>query len=152
MMTRAFLCKLLQPLAAFTDTDAQVREADGLDAVMATVTGLRTISFPAVILESKDNGYFSVTDGALDNYTQSLWIMDQVTADKSDRSKAEVISDMFYIMEKIAALLVAAAVAGTLSGLDVSRMTYYLRSGGPKCFGYELSLTFKENINLATQE
>lgn len=126
----------------------QIREADGLDAILELVAQLRTVIFPAVILESRSSGSIQFVEGPLDTCTESIWIMDRLGRGEDE---AALYRSTHTTAVNILKALLAAAKSGNypaLDGWDWSRISYMKRYGGPDARGWEIVLTFKENISL----
>ena len=153
MITVNYLKELLTELEEFRDPtalDYQIKSGDGFDEITAILENIRSIVFPCVVIEDKSSGNFSIEDGPVDTYTIALWVMMQQTRiEENDNS--EIFRTAFALMKKIVVLLIREQESGTpsVASLDISRMPYNKRLGGPNCLGYELLLTFRENIELS---
>jgi hypothetical protein len=126
----------------------QIREADGLDAILELVAQMRTVIFPAVILESRSSGSIQFVEGPLDTCTVSIWIMDRLGRGEDE---AALYRSTHATAVNILKALLAAVKSGNypaLDGWDWTRISYMKRYGGPDARGWEIVLTFKENISL----
>lgn len=134
-------------IEGFTNAETQVLEANGLDAILELLTNLRSITFPLVILEDRSSGIIQMIEGPLDTFTQSIWIMGQFGRGESE---AAVYDETRNLAVLILSRFRQMAVNGepALQGWDWSRTQYLKRYGGPNARGWELVLTFKENISL----
>ena len=148
MLTREYLnSALVGVIAGFTDADTQILEADGLDAILELLKSLRSVTFPAAILESRSSGAIQLVEGPLDTYTESIWIMGQFGRDESE---ADLYRSTFTLAKAVLAKLLDDAKNGAsaLEGWDWQRTTYMKRYGGQNARGWELVLTFRDNISL----
>jgi len=153
MITVNYLKELLTELEEFSDpsaVDNQIKSGDGFDEITAILESIRSIVFPCVVIEDKSSGNFTIEDGPVDTYTITLWIMLQQTREE-ENDNSEIFRTAFALMKKIVVLLIREQEKGThsVASLDISRMPYNKRLGGPNCLGYELLLTFRENIELS---
>ncbi len=148
MLTKSYLDNaIVGVIEGFTDADAQVMEANGLDAIIELITGLRSVSFPAVILEGRSSGTVQLVEGPLDTYTESVWVMGQFGRGESEAAIYESTRQLaFRILAKFLADFKAGAPE--LSGWDHTRTAYLKRHGGQNARGWELVLTFKDNFSL----
>lgn len=148
MLTKQYMRTVLERIVDFTDIDHQLFCANGYDGVIAILGALRGVEFPCVVIEERDSGYFQVVEGALDRYSQSVWIMGQVARDEDQDARSEMNDSMYVLMKRIVSIIILDATDGLLPGVDLSRVSYYSRMGGPKCVGYELNISFNDNISL----
>lgn len=153
MITVNYLKELLVELEEFRDPSAidnQIKTGDGFDEITAILESIRSIVFPCVVIEDKSGGSFSIEDGPVDTYTIALWVMLQQTREE-ENDNSEIFREAFSLMKRIASLLIREQEKGTppVASLDITRMPYNKRLGGPNCLGYELMLTFRENIELS---
>ena len=153
MITVNYLKELLTELEEFSDPtaiDNQIKSGDGFDEITAILENIRSIVFPCVVIEDKSSGNFTIEDGPVDTYTIALWVMLQQTREE-ENDNSEIFRTAFALMKKIVVLLIREQERGTpcVASLDISRMPYNKRLGGPNCLGYELLLTFRENIELS---
>ena len=148
MLSKTYLdSALVGAVAGITAAD-QILEANGLDAILELVTTLRSVSFPAVILEARSSGSIQLVEGPLDTYTESIWVMGQLGRGESE---AQIYRDTMALMRLVLAKLLNDAKSGLhpeLDGWDWTRTTYMKRYGGQNARGWELVLTFKENFSL----
>lgn len=144
MLNISKLKSLATGLEEITDTERQVRLADGYDAVIEVITSLSQIRFPVLVLEDRTSGVLTCIPGGMDTYTLALWVM--CLAGRDD-SKAQTYSKALSIIKRLIGLMLEQPSG--LEGLDLSHMEYNKRSGGPNCYGYELLLTFNETIALS---
>ena len=148
MLSRNYLADALVGNVTGITDPAQILEANGLDAILELVTTLRTVSFPAVVLESRSGGSIQLVEGPLDTYTESIWVMGQLGRGEDE---ADLYREMMTMTRRVLAKLLADAKTGThpeLEGWDWSRTTYSKRYGGQNARGWEIVLTFKDNISL----
>ena len=153
MITVNYLKELLLELEEFSDPtaiDNQIKAGDGFDEITAILESIRSIVFPCVVIEDRSSGNFSIENGPVDTYTIALWVMLQQTRGE-ENDNSEIFRNAFALMKKIVVLLIREQERGTpsVASLDISRMPYNKRLGGPNCLGYELLLTFRENIELS---
>ena len=151
MLTNSFLRRVLGQLVSFPDPENQILEGNGYDGIQDILNGSRSIEWPCVILESGGSGTFQVVEGAVDTYTQSVWVMDRHGRTESE---AEVYRKTKELSRQVAAMLLAEGLGkGTPEAADIQwqQVTYMQRYGGPDARGYELIFTFKENISMRVQ-
>ena len=151
MLTNSFLRRVLGQLVSFPDPENQILEGNGYDGIQDILNGSRSIEWPCVILESGGSGTFQVVEGAVDTYTQSVWVMDKLGRTESE---AEVYRKTKELSRQVAAMLLAEGLGkGTPEAADIQwqQVTYMQRYGGPDARGYELIFTFKENISMRVQ-
>ena len=148
MLNKRYLqTALVGPLDDFTHAETQVLEADGLDAIMELLKTLRSVEFPAVILEGRSSGTIQLVEGPLDTFTQSVWVMGQLGRDESE---AELYENTRRLALRVLARMLDDFKENVpeLNGWDYSRTLYMKRYGGQNARGWEMVLTFKENIPL----
>lgn len=147
MLTNRYLLSSLSSLREFISPDTQILQGNGYDGVIDILQNLRSVTFPAVILEAGGSGSCQVIEGPVDTFTQSLWVMGQLGRSEDE---ALLFSQMKALARKVTAIILQDAAAGVqeVAGLDWSRYTYMQRYGGPNARGYELIFTFKENFSL----
>ena len=151
MLTNSFLRRVLGQLVSFTDPENQILEGNGYDGIQDILNGSRSIEWPCVILESGGSGTLQVVEGAVDTYTQSVWVMDRLGRTESE---AEVYRKTKELSRQVAAMLLAEGLGkGPPEAADIQwqQVTYMQRYGGPDARGYELIFTFKENISMRVQ-
>ena len=151
MLTNSFLRRVLGQLVSFPNPENQILEGNGYDGIQDILNGSRSIEWPCVILESGGSGTFQVVEGAVDTYTQSVWVMDRLGRTESE---AEVYRKTKELSRQVAAMLLAEGLGkGTPEAADIQwqQVTYMQRYGGPDARGYELIFTFKENISMRVQ-
>lgn len=131
----------------FKSPESQILECDGFDAIIEILKTLRSVEFPLVILEGRSSGQIKLVEGPLDVYTESLWIMAQFGRGESE---ADVYRDMYALSLRILTRLLADASSGVedVCNWDWQHISYMKRDGGPNARGFELVLTFKDNISL----
>ncbi len=158
MLTLPFLQKILRGELEQCDVDKQVIESPGgYDGIVSLVQtkGLQK----AVVLEHNTLGELSIRPGGFMIATQSIWIMKMIGKD-ADRAAAQ--AEMFADMKRIVGVLAkyhqypesllgwdAEVVRQYLDGWDPYSMPYSVRNAGPNYTGYEFSLNFDEDIDLA---
>lgn len=148
MLNKRYLqTALVGRLDDFTNAETQILEADGLDAILELLKALRSVEFPAVILEGRSSGTIQLVEGPLDTFTQSVWVMGQLGRDESE---ADLYEDTRRLAFRILAWLLDDFKKDIpeLAGWDSSRTLYMKRYGGQNARGWEMVLTFKENIPL----
>jgi len=156
MITTTYLKKVLPELKEFEDADKfvnQLKEGDGYDEIVAILGALRTTEFPCVVLEDRSSGTMdNLLEGPLDNTSIALWIMDQGDRDETTGATA-IFTRTFALAKEIIKLFIRdISVEPELAGWDPSHVAYNKRMGGPKCLGYEMVLTFREDIDLRIHE
>ena len=132
----------------FSNPDTQLFEAQGLDTILELLTNLRSLEFPVAILEGRSNGAIQLDyDVPVDSFTQSVWIMGQFGRDESE---SDLYAETHALALRFMAKLIDMAKNGepALEGWDWRRTTYMKRYGGQNARGWELVLTFTENISL----
>lgn len=147
MLSAELLSNILQEMDEFS-SESQILEGDGYDAILQELLNLRSATFPLAILEGRSSGTIQLIEGPLDTFTQSIWIMCQEGRGESRHSIYEAARELSV---KVLAKLLDKKVAGTpgLEEWDHQRTAYLKREGGQNTRGWELVLTFKENIALA---
>lgn len=138
------LSKILTELGEF-NSQTQILEGDGYDAVIDLLSNLRGVEFPAAVLESRSSGVINLVEGPVDNYSQSVWIMGQLGRNESE---AELYASMFNLAKKVIGKFLDHNQDDELREWDYSRISYMKRYGGQNARGYEILLNFKENIPL----
>lgn len=147
MLSRNHLCELLtSSLKEFENKD-QFLDGYGFDAIISMITSLRTVDFPCVILEGRSTGTMQLVEGPVDSYSQSIWIMDQMGRNEDETA---LYDKMYALMIEVIKVLIAARKAGDaeLEGWNWKRLTYMKRFGGQNARGYELVISFEDNISL----
>lgn len=126
---------------------SQIFEGDGYDAIMDILKSMRSVEFPAIVLESRSSGTIAIVEGPVDTYTQSLWVMGQLGRNEDE---ATLYRDMFCLCKEILARMLATKSSGEpeLQGWHHDYISYMKRYGGPNTRGYELVITFKDDISL----
>lgn len=135
---------------ALVDTGlvAQVLEAQGLDAIVELLTNLRSVEFPVAILESRNAGTIQLVEGPLDTYTESVWIMGQLGRGESESVLYEQMLQLsFRVLTKILED-VKSGRHQELQGWNHNRTAYMKRHGGQNARGWEMVLTFNDDISL----
>lgn len=145
MLNVDYLRKALAALPEFTDTDAQVFASDGYDGVLSILANIRGAGFPCVVLEDRSSGELGCRPGGIDSYSLVLWVMD---AKGRDEQESTVYARAFSLMKSIVRLLVHDS-REHFPGMDVTSMPYNRRQGGPGCYGYEVMITFFDDIDLS---
>lgn len=139
------LSKILLEMDEF-QSQSQILEGDGYDAVIDLLSNLRGVEFPAAVLESRSSGVINLIEGPVDSYSQSVWIMGQLGRDESE---AELYAAMFTLAKKVIGKFLDHITSDSgLEEWDFSRISYMKRYGGQNARGYEILLNFKENIPL----
>lgn len=147
MLSKEFLIESLVRSVPRIASEEQIIEADGMDAILDLLMNLRSVQFPAVILESRSSGVIQLVEGPLDTYTVSLWVMEQLG--RSD-TEADLYDQAFALLRDILAKLLDDYKNGSveLMGWNYGRTAYMKRAGGQNARGWELVLTFQDNISL----
>lgn len=136
----------------FSNPETQLFEAQGLDTILELLTNLRSVEFPAAILEGRSNGIISLdNDVPLDSFTQSVWIMGQFGREESE---SNLYAETHALALRFMAKLIDMAKNGepALEGWDWRRTQYMKRYGGQNARGWELVLAFTENTSLLMPE
>ena len=150
MLSIDYIKEKISSLEQFKDEDkieSQVYSADGYDEIIAILENFTEIDFPCVIFEDPSLGVISINEGPLDTSTCSFWVM--TVKDREDGNAA-----YFAEMKGLAIEIIKRLVKGYNEGdsemkdWDTGRISWGKRMGGPNCLGYEITLTFNENINL----
>lgn len=138
---------LIGVVPGFTSADTQVLEAQSLDTILELLTNLRTVEFPCAILEGRSNGAIQLVEGPVDFFTQSVWIMGQFGRGEDESA---VYTATYALATHFLAKLIAMRNAGeaALEGWDWRRTQYMKRFGGQNARGWEIVLSFTENISL----
>lgn len=156
MITTTYLKKVLPELKEFEDADKfvnQFKEGDGYDEIVAILGNIRSIEFPCIVLEDRSSGTIgNLLAGPLDRTSIALWIMDQGDRDETEGGSTIFKRTFSLALDIIKLFIRDKNVEPELAGWDIDHLAYNKRMGGPKCFGYELVLTFEENIDLSTDE
>lgn len=145
MLNIEYLRESLSILPEFADTDAQVLASDGYDGVLSILANIRGAGFPCVVLEDRSSGELGCRPGGIDSYSLVLWVMD---AKARDEQENVIYARTFELMKRIVRLLVHDKDKH-FPGLDVTSMPYNRRQGGTGCYGYEVVLTFFDNVDLS---
>lgn len=147
MLSKDHLCELLTSSLDEFKGKEQFLDGYGFDAIISMITSLRTVDFPCVILEGRSTGTVQLVEGPVDSYSQSIWVMDQMGRGEDETA---IYNKMYALMIKIIKALIAARKAGDaeLKEWNWRRMTYMKRYGGQNARGYELVISFEDNISL----
>ena len=119
----------------FSNPETQLFEAQGLDTILELLTNLRSVEFPAAILEGRSNGIISLdNDVPLDSFTQSVWIMGQFGREESE---SDLYAETHALALRFMAKLIDMAKNGepALEGWDWRRTQYLKRYGGQNARG-----------------
>lgn len=156
MLTKEYISELIRQIPGFEttemDIDRKVLAVSGYDAAMTLLEGGRSVDYPALILEEKNSGILVVEYGGIDSFTQSFWVMVQIDERGGfDKYKASVRA--FSLLKEVLRLLLRDKQAGVPESysLETSSLPYFVRNTALAA-GYELMLTFNENINLTVNE
>ena len=144
MITSDYILSILPEMEQFKslDIESHVHMANGYDGVIALLDNIRTASYPAIIIEDRSSGNIVIDAGPLDTYSISLWLMLQDV----QKEQSTLFVEAFDLVKKLTRILIRDA--DTLDGLDYSRIPYFKRMTADAC-GYELILTFRQNIDLS---
>lgn len=145
MLNRDNLLHIINDLINPDFGNKQVIMGNGYDAIIDILQNVRTVEYPAFILECRDSGYFHVVEGAVDFHSQSIWIMGVL---ERDEDEAALYEAMFQLAKKVISRLLKHRNDGCLSGWQPNRISYMKRYGGPNSRGWELILNFNEDISL----
>lgn len=147
MLRREQLRDSLAQVQEFPDIESQLIEGEGLDAILELLKNLRSVCFPCVVLEGRSSGSFQLVEGPVDTFTQSLWVMGQLGRSENE---AKLYDDMFSLAKKVLAKLLEDRKNGVseLMGWDWRSTSYMKRYGGQNARGWEIVLTFRENVSL----
>ncbi len=145
MLSVDYLRKALGALPEFTDTAAQVHASDGYDGVISILANIRGTAFPCVVLEDRSSGELGCRPGGFDSYSLVLWVMDSKGRDEQEST---VYARMFALAKSIVRLLVRDS-REHFPGMDIASIPYNRRQGGPGCCGYELVISFFDDIDLS---
>ena len=153
MLTTKYLQQVLVELEEFShlsNIENHIKSGDGYDAVTAILENIRSTDFPCVVIEDRSSGNFTIEAGPVDTFTIALWVMLQQTREEED-DNSELFRQAFELVKRIIKILIRDQVArpSDMGFLDISRIPYNKRFGGAKCLGYELLLTFREEIDLS---
>lgn len=145
MLDTDYLRKALAALPEFRDTSLQVHASDGYDGVVSILANIRGTAFPCTVLEDRSSGELGCRPGGVDTYSLVLWVMDMKGRDEQESA---VYARTFSLAKRIVRLLVHDS-REHFPGLDITSVPYNRRQGGPGCYGYELVLTFFDDIDLS---
>lgn len=145
MLDIDYLQSALSGLPEFPRPDRQVFASDGYDGVLAVLSNIRAAEFPCVVLEDRSTGELGYRPGGIDTYSLVLWVM---LAKSRDEQESTVYARAFTLMKNIVRLLVNDR-RNHFPGMDISSMPYNRRQGGPGCYGYEVIITFFDDIDLS---
>ena len=147
MLRKEQLRDSLAQMPEFSDIDNQLLEGNGLDAILELLLQLRSVAFPCVVLEGRSSGSFQLIEGPVDTFTQSLWVMGQLSRGEEE---AELYNQMFLLAKKVLAKLLQDKKSGIaeLKEWDIRQTSYMKRYGGQNARGWEIVLTFRENTSL----
>lgn len=148
MLTKEILSNILSSEGVTEiQSDAQIIEAEGLDAIMELLMNLRGLDDgPCLVLEGRSNGSIQLIDGPVDTYTESIWVMERVGRGETE---SEVYARTFTLMKKILRALVAKVnLQQGMEGWRWQRTTYMKRYGGPDARGWEMVLTFMDDQDI----
>ncbi len=147
MLSRNYLSDTLVGSVQGLLNDEQVLEAEGMDAILELLMNLRTVEFPAVVLETRSSGTLQLVEGPLDTYTESIWVMDVLGRGESE---AELYRRTRMLTIDILRKLLDDYKKGEpmLEGWDYGRILYMKRIGGQNARGWEVVLTFQDNTSL----
>ena len=149
MLTSNYLLSSLSSLKDFVSPNSQILQGNGYDGVIDILQNMRGVVYPCVILEAGGSGSMQVIEGPVDTYTQSIWVMGVLG--RGEANEDALFKDMKALAMKVFAKLLMDKREGghpEVEELDHQRFTYMQRWGGPNARGYELVLTFRENLSL----
>lgn len=147
MLSRRYLSETLVGNVQGLLNDEQIIEAEGMDAILELLMNLRTVEFPAIILETRSTGTLQLVEGPVDTYTESIWVMDVL-------GRGENEAELYRRTRKLAIDILRKLLddykrgEAMLEGLDYGRILYMKRAGGQNARGWEIVLTFQDNISL----
>lgn len=148
MLDIDYLKFALSGLQEFPRPDRQVFASDGYDGVLAVLSNVRAAEFPCVVLEDRSTGELGYRPGGYDTYNKVLWVMDQKGRDERE---GEAYARAFTLVKKVVRIL-ARDRRHRFPSLDIASIPYSRRQGGVACYGYELILSFQEDIDLTYEE
>lgn len=147
MLSRRYLSETLVGNVQGLLNDEQIIEAEGMDAILELLMNLRTVEFPAIILETRSTGTLQLVEGPVDTYTESIWVMDVL-------GRGENEAELYRRTRKLAIDILRKLLddykrgEAMLEGWDSGRILYMKRAGGQNARGWEIVLTFQDNISL----
>ncbi len=147
MLSRRYLSETLVGNVQGLLNDEQIIEAEGMDAILELLMNLRTVEFPAIILETRSTGTLQLVEGPVDTYTESIWVMDVL-------GRGENEAELYRRTRKLAIGILCKLLddykrgEAMLEGWDYGRILYMKRAGGQNARGWEIVLTFQDNISL----
>jgi hypothetical protein len=147
MLSRRYLSETLVGNVQGLLNDEQIIEAEGMDAILELLMNLRTVEFPAIILETRSTGTLQLVEGPVDTYTESIWVMDIL-------GRGENEAELYRRTRKLAIDILRKLLddykrgEAMLEGWDCGRILYMKRAGGQNARGWEIVLTFQDNISL----
>lgn len=147
MLSRRYLSETLVGNVQGLLNDEQIIEAEGMDAILELLMNLRTVEFPAIILETRSTGTLQLVEGTVDTYTESIWVMDVL-------GRGENEAELYRRTRKLAIDILRKLLddykrgEAMLEGWDYGRILYMKRAGGQNARGWEIVLTFQDNISL----
>jgi len=145
MLTKDQFNEILSRLPEFQAApEKQLIEGSGFDGVIDLLSQVRTSVFPVAVLETRPSGSISLTQGAVDSSSQSIWVFGQQGREEDE---PQLYAEIFRLVKKILAQILASS--SELDGeIQWQRVTYQKRYGGPNARGYEISLLWQEDISL----
>lgn len=142
MITSDYILSVINEMIDCHDEESHVHMAQGYDGVISLLDNIRTINYPAIIIEDRSSGSIVIEAGPVDTYSISLWLMLQ----DEHKDKSSLFKDAFTLTKSLLSILIRDA--DKLDGLDFSRISYFKRMTADAC-GYEVILNFKYDIDLS---
>ena len=147
MLSKKYLTDILVNQVAGIESEEQIISAGGLDAILELLMTLRSVCFPAVILEGRSFGTFQLVEGPLDTYTESIWVIGQLARGEDEE---QIYQESLELAIGILARMLEdyKNESPTLNAWEFGRISYMKRAGGQNARGWEVVLTFKKNFSL----
>lgn len=139
---------LLQTLLTNIVPSANIVSANGYDAVLSLLQE-RIDDGPIVIMEDRNQGVFSALTGGMNQYTQSVWVMDRQGRDQSPQ---DVKDSTYNLMVTIVQKIISQFNLPALNDIDMTRIPYNLHTGAQNWIGWEMLFSQKENYDLTYTE
>lgn len=132
-----------------TNNNQVMESSAGFDGIVAAIQkkGLKHI----VVLEHDDMGFFYVQPGGLNEFSQTIWIMEMVGMDESQRRSAQL--RCFEKMKLLVGIMLAHRNDTQLEAWRPEEyddaMGYICHNAGPNYTGYEITFRFREYTDLS---
>ena len=119
-----------------------VYSSDGFDAIITLLKSSRDDSFPKIIIEEANSGFFSSIPGGMETSTISIWIMGRVAMNSANNI---TFANMKVILLDLLKILIR--YCEELS-ININDIPYFKRMAAMNNVGYELMITINKNISL----